>query len=186
MKELGEVASQRRTGVKPGQIDPTTPYIALEHMPKRCVSLSGWGTACGLASSKFKFQTGDILFGKLRPYFHKVGVAALDGVCSTDIVVVVPASPGWFGFVLGHVSSTTFVGYTDATSTGTRMPRTKWADMARYKVPLPPCALARAFNCFVHPVFCSMLTAIHGSRHLAATRDELIPVLMAEKTMVAP
>ena len=140
VKALGEVAKQHRSGVKPEEIDAESPYIALEHMPKRCIALTQWSNADGLASGKFKFEQGDILFGKLRPYFHKVGVAPLDGVCSTDIVVVQPKSNLWFGFVLGHTSSAEFVDYTDATSTGTRMPRTNWADMARYKVVLPTLA----------------------------------------------
>ena len=90
VKTLGDVAEQRRDGVMPEQIDPNSPYIALEHMPKRCISLSAWGSADRLASGKFRFRRGDILFGKLRPYFHKVGVAPVDGVCSTDIVVISP------------------------------------------------------------------------------------------------
>ena len=75
VKGLGEVALQRRSGVKPEEIDAESPYIALEHMPKRCIALRQWSNADGLASGKFKFEQGDILFGKLRPYFHKVGVA---------------------------------------------------------------------------------------------------------------
>ena len=102
VKALGECAAQRRRGVSPEQIDAGTPYIALEHMPKRCIALPQWGTAGGLASSKFRFEQRDILFGKLRPYFHKVGVAPIGGVCSTDIVVISPVSDEWFGFVLGH------------------------------------------------------------------------------------
>ena len=101
VRALGDVAKQRRSGVRPEEIDAESPYIALEHMPKRCIALAQWGNADGLASSKFKFEQGDILFGKLRPYFHKVGVAPLDGVCSTDIVVVQPKSNLWSGFVLG-------------------------------------------------------------------------------------
>ena len=100
MRALGEVANQRQSAASPQEIDTATPYIALEHMPKQCISLSEWGTADGLASNKFRFKRGDILFGKLRPYFHKVGVAPLDGVCSTDIVVITPVSADWFGFVL--------------------------------------------------------------------------------------
>ena len=62
---LGQVAVHRRSGAKVGQIDPDTPYIALEHMPKRCIALSEWGAADGLASNKFRFERGDILFGKV-------------------------------------------------------------------------------------------------------------------------
>ena len=125
VKALGEVANQRRSGASPEHIDPDSPYIGLEHMPQRSIALSEWNNADGLVSGKFRFEEDDILFGKLRPYFHKVGVAPVDGVCSTDIVVVSPISAEWFGFVLEHTSSKEFVDYTDAASTGTRMPRTK-------------------------------------------------------------
>ncbi|MBI2315876.1 MAG: restriction endonuclease subunit S, partial [Betaproteobacteria bacterium] len=97
---LGEVAENPRRGVQPSQIEPSTPYIGLEHMPRRCIALSDWGHADTLESNKFGFRRGEILFGKLRPYFHKIGVAPVDGVCSTDILVVVPKEPHWFVFVL--------------------------------------------------------------------------------------
>ena len=184
VKGLGEVALQRRSGVKPEEIDAESPYIALEHMPKRCIALRQWSNADGLASGKFKFEQGDILFGKLRPYFHKVGVAPLDGVCSTDIVVVQPKSNLWFGFVLGHTSSAEFVDYTDATSTGTRMPRTNWADMARYKVALPSIAVSKAFTRLVEPYVNRIVSAIHESHSLAVQRDALLPRLVSGKVGV--
>ena len=176
---LGDVAEPRRDGVRPELLDPDTPYIALEHMPKRCIALGDWSSAAGLASGKLRFERGDILFGKLRPYFHKVGIAPLNGVCSTDIVVMSPKESNWFGFVLGHVSSSAFVAYTDATSTGTKMPRTKWADMAKYKVALPSGRLPEAFNEMVQMWIKSMLSAIHESRALAAQRDTLLPRLVS-------
>ena len=178
--ELGSVAHQRRDGLSSTQFHPSTAYIGLEHMPKRCIALQEWDSADGLVSTKFRFMKGDILFGKLRPYFHKVGVAPLDGVCSTDIVVISPASPDWFGFVLGHASSSEFVDYTDSTSTGTRMPRTKWADMARFKIPLPNQDLASAFESLVHPWINGIVSAIHQSHSLAVQRDTLLPGLVSE------
>jgi len=48
------------------------------------------GHADDVASGKFCCQRGEILFGKLRPYFHKDGVPAVDGVCSTDVLVITP------------------------------------------------------------------------------------------------
>ena len=176
---LGEVGNQRRSGASPEEIDPTTPYIALEHMPKQCIALSDWGTADGLASNKFRFKRGDILFGKLRPYFHKVGVASLDGVCSTDIVVISPVSKDWFSFLLGHVSSREFVDYTNAGSTGTKMPRTSWPDMARYQIALPDPVVVETFNQRLRPATERMLVATHESRALAAQRDALLPGLVS-------
>ncbi|MHB1701185.1 MAG: restriction endonuclease subunit S [Acidobacteriaceae bacterium] len=176
---LGDIADHPRRGIQPNSIEPDTPYIALEHMPKRCIALSEWSVADGIESNKFEFRKGDILFGKLRPYFHKVGVAPADGVCSTDIVVVVPKNAIWFGFVLGHVSSAEFVEYTNAGSTGTKMPRTRWTDMAHYKIALPPQTIAQAFTQRLRPSVGRIIAGIHESRSLAQLRDTLLPRLIS-------
>jgi type I restriction enzyme S subunit len=176
---LGDVARHPRRSVQPDTIEPDVPYIALEHMPKRRIALSDWDVAEGLESNKFEFKKGDILFGKLRPYFHKVGVAPIDGVCSTDIVVVAPKEPRWFAFVLGLVSSDEFVEYTNAGSTGTKMPRTSWGDMARYEFVEPPTAIAKAFTDRIRPSVERIITGIHECRTLAALRDVLLPKLIS-------
>ena len=178
VKALSDVAKEVRVSVQPQSIRTGTPYIALEHMPRRCLALSDWNVVDGVGSNKFRFERGDILFGKLRPYFHKVGIAPLEGVCSTDIVVVAPAADCWFGFVLGHIASDAFVDYTDTTSTGTRMPRTKWRDMARYAVALPAPELAEAFTLQIQPWTERIVSAIFESRTLAALRDALLPKLI--------
>ncbi len=48
---LGDVADHPRRTVQPGRIDASTPYIALEHMPRHCIALSDWGDADGLESN---------------------------------------------------------------------------------------------------------------------------------------
>jgi type I restriction enzyme S subunit len=182
---LGNVAEHPRRGVQPDSIEPDTPYIALEHMPRRSITLSEWSSADGLASNKFEFTMGEILFGKLRPYFHKVGVAPVNGICSTDIVVAKPRRSAWFGFVLGHMSSVEFVEYTDAGSIGTKMPRTSWADMARYEVVLPPEYVAGEFTRLVQPSIERIIAGIHESRTLTALRDALLPKLISGELRVA-
>ncbi len=181
---FGDVAEHPRRGIQPDQIDPDIAYIALEHMPKRSIAISDWGTADGLESNKFEFRRGEILFGKLRPYFHKVGVAPMDGVCSTDIVVVAPKAEMWFGFLLAHVSSDAFVEHTNAGSTGTKMPRTSWGEMAKYGVVLPHNAVAAAFTDKVRPSVDRILVAIHESRTLATLRDTLLPKLISGELRV--
>jgi restriction endonuclease S subunit len=176
---LGEVTENLRRGIQPNQIEAKKPYIALEHIPRRCISLSEWGEADSLESNKFEFKRGEILFGKLRPYFHKVGVAPIDGVCSTDILVIRPKKPEWFGFVLGHVASVDLVNYTDAASTGTKMPRTSWEDLARFEVALPPENLAADFTKRIRPLINRIISNIHESRTLASLRDTLLPRLLS-------
>lgn len=181
---LGDVADQVRRGVEAAEIAPSTPYIALEHMPKRNIALAEWDASDGIESNKNRFSAGDILFGKLRPYFHKVGVAPVDGVCSTDIVVVAPKRPSYFGFVLGHVSSDAFVAFTDAGSTGTKMPRTSWTEMSRYEVAVPSEAQAAAFTATVRPLVQRVVVAVHENRTLIAVRDALLPKLLSGEIRV--
>jgi type I restriction enzyme, S subunit len=181
---LGDVAENPRRGIDPNEIEPSTPYIGLEHMPRKRIALSDWGHADELESNKFEFRGGEILFGKLRPYFHKVGIAPLNGVCSTDILVVTPKDPEWFAFVLGHVSSTAFVEHTNAGSTGTKMPRTSWHEMARYRVAMPPKPVAAKFAEVAGPFLERIATNIHESRTLASLRDSLLPRLVSGELRV--
>ena len=181
---LGDVAQHPRRGIQPNQIAEATPYIALEHMPRRCIALSAWDVADNLESNKFEFKKGEILFGKLRPYFHNVGVAPVDGVCSTDIVVITPKADEWFGYVLGHASSNEFVEHTNAVSTGTKMPRTNWSDMSRYSLVMPPKSVAATYADFVRSLVDRITASIHGARTLATVRDTLLPKLLSGELRV--
>ncbi|MFH1314387.1 MAG: restriction endonuclease subunit S [Candidatus Eisenbacteria bacterium] len=181
---LDDIGANLRRTVRPDDLHEKTPYIGLEHMPRRAWALSEWGCAEELASGKFLFRRGEVLFGKLRPYFHKVGIAAIDGICSTDILVIVPKANQWRGFVLGIVSSDAFVNYTAMCSTGTKMPRTKWQDMRRYRIAIPPRALAEAFSQLVYPLMARIIATAHESRRLGSVRDALLPKLISGEIRV--
>jgi len=177
--KFGDVCASSRQGVSPDAINPATPYIGLEHMPRRSIALGEWETAAKVSSGKSAFNKGEILFGKLRPYFHKVGVAPLDGVCSTDILVLLPKLPDWFGFVLGHASSDALVGFADQSSAGTKMPRTNWKDLSSFKIAIPPPDVASAFSRIVRPQVETIQANIFESRDLATLRDTLLPKLLS-------
>jgi type I restriction enzyme S subunit len=183
--KLGDIATNSRRGVQPSEIAPNTPYIALEHMPRRCIALGDWDESADVASGKSAFKKAEILFGKLRPYFHKVGVAPFDGVCSTDILVLAPKSPEWFGFLLGHASSDALIQFTDLASTGTKMPRTNWNDISSFKVALPPKPIAAAFTKIIQPILDRIHANLHQSRTLATLRDTLLPKLLSGELSVA-
>lgn len=181
---VGDLAYEKREGVNPSMMAPDTPYIGLEHMPRRRITLDMWGTAEGLGSNKYQFERGDILFGKLRPYFHKVGVAPVDGICSTDMVVVAAKEKAYASFLLGVLSSDEFVQFTDSSSTGTRMPRTSWKTMASYPIRIPPLALAHAYNDFAEPIIARTINATFENKTLAELRDTLLPKLISGEIRV--
>ena len=176
---LADLAESPRRVVYPRDLAGDTPYIGLEHMPRRSVALSEWGQTANVTSGKHAFKRGEVLFGKLRPYFHKVGVAPLDGVCSTDIVVLTPRSPEWTSFLSVCASSADFVGYSNRASTGTKMPRTSWRVMRTYPLCLPPGTVARAFHRLASPWIDGLVGHIHGSRTIASLRDALLSTLVS-------
>lgn len=72
MKKLGEIAEEMRRNVPKGELDEPKPYVGLEHIPRRSLALDAWEAASDLGSNKLEFRKGEVLFGKIRPYFHKV------------------------------------------------------------------------------------------------------------------
>ena len=118
-RRLGELAEENRRSVDPAEIDPDTPYVGLEHIPRRSIALADWGRAEDVQSTKLRFAKKEILFGKIRPYFHKVALAPLSGVCSTDAIVISAKSPEYRALVLCCVSSEPFVAHATQTSQGT-------------------------------------------------------------------
>lgn len=182
---LAEIATNPRRGVQAKNIHPNTPYIALEHMPRRSIALGDWEDSAAVVSNKFAFNKNEILFGKLRPYFHKVGVAPFDGICSTDILVLAPKSPEWFGFLLGHASSDDLVQFTDLASTGTKMPRTNWSDIGSFRVAIPPRAVADIFTRTIRPIVEKIQFNIRQIRVLGDLRDNVLPKLLSGELSVS-
>ena len=181
---LGDVAALRRKGIDPASEASDTPYIGLADMPRGSIALTDWGETGSVSSRKSAFKAGDILFGKLRPYFHKVGIAPVDGLCSTDIVVLGARKPKWSAFVLACVSSSAFVAHTSQTATGTKMPRTSWQAMRRYELGRPTDTMASEFQRTVSPMLRRIVSNIHESRTLTALRDALLPKLISGEIRV--
>lgn len=142
-ERFGRLALLVRDTVHPSDA-PGLPYIGLEHIGEGTLQLLGTGTAKDASSLKSRFSAGDILFGKLRPYFRKVIRAPFDGICSTDIWVVRPQSGVDSGFLFYLMASDLFLEPVVRASEGTKMPRAKWEYATSLVLPCPPLPEQRA------------------------------------------
>ena len=177
---LGNICTDTREMVSPESLEPDSPYIGLEHMPRRSISLADWGNAEQVTSSKLRFSTGDILFGKIRPYFHKVGIAFIDGVVSSDAFIIRPTSADLKSFVLMAVSSDGFVADTSqAMKEGSKMPRADWKQMVRYPVVVPPEGLLADFTETITSITDQLRNLCFQNQKLRTARDLLLPKLMS-------
>jgi len=179
MKTLGDLCTDVRDTAMPEHLEPDTPYIGLEHMPRRSIALAEWGFAEEVTSTKHRFHAGEILFGKIRPYFHKVGIAFVDGVASSDAIVIRPSAEELCCLVLMVVSSDPFVASTaQGMREGSKMPRADWKLMKQYRVPVPPHGLLSSFNNTIRSIVEQLKTLTFQSHRLRAARDLLLPRLM--------
>lgn len=182
---LGNLCEEIRESVSPDALEPNTPYIGLEHMPRCSISLNEWGKAEQVTSSKFRIRAGEILFGKIRPYFHKVGITFVDGVASSDTIVIRPLEEKLHSLVLMTVSSDTFVAVTAQTmKEGAKMPRADWKQMKAYPVAVPPDGLLITFHGVIQPIIGQLRTLTFSSQRLRAARDLLLPRMMSGEIAV--
>lgn len=181
---IGELASNRKQLVDPANMEPDAHYVGLEHIPRRSLWLDSVGSAGSVTSTKAGFHAGDVLFGKLRPYFHKVVSAPFHGVCSTDVLVLTPRIKDLAGFLLATVASDYVVERVTAASEGTRMPRTSWKDLSAVEVAWPGQDKAREFSASISPLRQAIEGLFQENQILAATRDALLPQLMSGKSRV--
>lgn len=84
-----------------------------------------------------KFENGDILFGKLRPYLAKVFLADRGGICVSEFLVLRTkgANNHFLKFLM---LSPLFIDIVDSSTYGTKMPRANWEFIGNLKIPLPP------------------------------------------------
>lgn len=177
---LSRLVDEVRIGIAPNEFDTTTPYIGLEHIARKSIVLSTWSTADKAASNKVAFRKGDILFGKIRPYFHKVALAMMDGVASTDAIVMRPRLPQLSGVSLQTIFADRFVRAATAASTGSKMPRADWKVMRNYGVPIPgkSCSVAADYQKLFDVIASKIGIHVQQNRELTQLRDWLLPLLM--------
>jgi len=164
--------------VTPSDICSKTAYIGLEHIPRKTIILSDWETAEKVDSNKSKCKKMDILFGKIRPYFHKVGICFVDGITSTDTIVLRAKEKKLQGIALQTVFTEHFVESATNSSTGTKMPRANWTVLKNYKTPMPPNELLCKYQSLFDDIVAKIEVSIYQNKELTELRDWLLPMLM--------
>lgn len=135
---LGDLVTCKRRSVSPDGLEPSTPYVGLEHIG------SGTGewewTPVGtidLKSTKFAFNEGDVLYGKLRPNLRKCIVATVSGICSTDILPLTPNEPRDRWLIAMQLRSREFAERVGRVVGGASLPRVRVHDLLRLELPMP-------------------------------------------------
>ncbi len=139
---FGDVVREVRAATRDPEADGLNRVVGLEHLDRESLRLCRWNDLADLpdgTSFTRVFRSGQVLFGTRRAYQRKVAVPDFDGICSSDILVFEPSTDELLSQFLPYlVQSDGFFDHALGTSAGSLSPRTKWQELAKYEVPLPP------------------------------------------------
>lgn len=176
---FSDIADHIRSNVKAEVTDQYDLYVGLEHIGKKQIFLTKSSNGQNIASNKSEFCKYDLLFGKLRPYFHKVCIAPNKGICSTDILVFRAKEDYYHSFMVSVAFSEPYVEYANLRSTGTKMPRANAKDMLAYPIVFPGKKILEVFNKMINPTWEKGLSATRDNTTLSSLRDTLLPKLIS-------
>lgn len=136
---LHQVARIDRDILDPAVIKNGSLYVGLENIESGGRLVDVRRVAAGeLLSSKFAFSSRHLLYGKLRPYLAKIARPDFDGICSTDILPILPGPDLDRGYLAWLLLSPEMVKLASSRATGANLPRLSPNALAELKIPLPP------------------------------------------------
>ena len=135
-------------------------FIGLEHIESNTGKIIEKGNSKELTSTKTIFRSGDVLYGRLRPYLNKACMPSFDGVCSTDILVFQKQPFLSNKFIALFLITNRFVTYANANMTGVQHPRISFNNIAKFFIFLPPYNEQKRIVSKIESIF----TQIDGAR----------------------
>jgi type I restriction enzyme S subunit len=113
-------------------------YVGLEHIDSDGNFVGVKAVDAGeLASNKFRFGRDHILFGKLRPYLKKTARPDFEGICSTDILPILPGPEVDRDYLFHYLRHPKVVEQAVLRCSGANLPRLSPRDLGMFDVPVP-------------------------------------------------
>lgn len=177
---LEDIVSNIRNSTKAGAHLSDRQYVPIECISRDSLALTEFFSWEEAQSSLILFEERDILFGAMRPYFHKVTIAPFRGVTRTTCFVLRPKSDFLHSFAVTTLFSKSTVNFASANSKGATIPYAVWDGvMANMRIVLPPKFLLGKFDEIVSPMLEAIRKSTFKQHNLQQTRDLLIPKLIS-------
>ena len=180
IREFGDIVENVKEKMKPGKQLSHLPYVPIDCIPRRSISLAEQKSSSEAKSSLIAFKQNDILFGAMRSYFHKVILAPFDGITRQTCFVLRSKNSSNYPFDLFTAFQDSTVQYSSNRSTGSTIPYATW-DHALAMMPIfrPPDALIKQFCDVSVPMLDSIRVMLKKNANLCQTRDLLLPKLIS-------
>ncbi len=137
--QLGDILKVDRTAASEDEC-ARLPYVGLEHVEKDVGNFTSdfRRQPEALLATKFRFTPRHVLYGKLRPYLNKVVLPDFDGVCTTEILPLLPdESKLARGYLFALLLSSGFVSWATQRVSGANLPRLDPGLLEEFEITLP-------------------------------------------------
>lgn len=183
---LDDVVASVVQRASPSPATAALPYVPIDAIRAKSITGIDAQDGSGAQSSLVSFRRDDILFGAMRPYFHKVALAPAEGTTRTTVFVLRPRLATDLMFALLLASGDETVDFATSGASGSTIPYATW-DGALSLMPttLPTPSIRAAFGKIVEPLVRKAQATIEESRTLAALRDTLLPRLISGELRIA-
>jgi type I restriction enzyme S subunit len=155
------------------------PYTPIDTLPSYQLSFYQVGNQDDANSSLIKYEKNAILFGAMRPYFHRVCIAPFEGITRTTVFTLKEKYENELGYAYETLNQDYAVNYANAHHVGTQQPYAEWDDnLENCLIPLPPHEIRAKYSNFAQPIIDQALAICLENQQLTALRDWLLPMLM--------
>lgn len=154
-------------------------YLPIDCLPKKSLAYINHDNISNAESSLLSFAKYDIIFGAMRPYFHKVVIAQEEGLTRSTCFVINSRSKEYWSYVCMLLFSEEAIDYATHVSVGTTMPYVRWKDFERMPVLIPSQKVAAHFHEMLLPIIQKISCIAKHIALLSEARDRLLPKLMS-------
>jgi type I restriction enzyme S subunit len=180
VKNLGQVALFQNNTTDAGEHLSDCVYLPIECIPRKSLAIGETQSWKEAQSSLHLFDSGDILFGAMRPYFHKVVIAPFKGVTRKTCFVFKSLLPEYHAFTALTLFQESTVSFANAHSKGSTIPYAAWSQsMDSMPVIFPSKLQANQFQDAVGPMLDRIGKMFFQNTNLRQTRDLLLPRLIS-------
>ena len=159
-------------------LDVNSKYAPIEVLPRRKMSFNECAPIENAVSGLCRFGKKHILLSNRRVYFHKVCIAAFDGVTRDTVIILSPVNKALLGYAYQIINDDVFIEYATRHSYGSEQPVLSWESAKMFKTLKPSNQLDVIYSNRICSIIDSVIRNELEIAELTKQRDELLPLLI--------
>lgn len=176
---LGDIAINVGKKVKKEDRNKYKQYLPIDCLPRKSLAYTESLNIKLAESSLVSFKPKDILFGAMRPYFHKVVIVYDKGLTRNTCFVINAKEREFLSYLTMLLFSDNTINYATTISVGTTMPYVRLNDFLNMEIIIPAPHIVKEFEKLFKPISEDIVNFAKQIGVLSEARDRLLTKLMS-------